>query len=198
MNAQSDVEYAMEAMDRFRSSPRLKVLFVLEGFSDIRFVAGLAEICELSLLVPSRQYRSSWLDQRIAEAGVTATVIEVNGGRWQYQLASFGKLWAHADRFDVILSQELLRGSLNSCLIGRLKGKPTVAIMTLPSSRVFSLPSQEETHRTSYQLCGRDAHSSPDGRKFQNGDAVRSSRPVFSRSCRPFWCHAQPFLVLWR
>ena len=42
----------------------MRVLFFVEGFTDIRFVAGLSEICDLTLAVPARAFR---------ESGVTAT-----------------------------------------------------------------------------------------------------------------------------
>jgi hypothetical protein len=32
------------------------VLFVVEGFTDIRFVVGLSEICDLTMVVPARAY----------------------------------------------------------------------------------------------------------------------------------------------
>ena len=37
----------------------MRVLFFVEGFTDIRFLIGLSEICDLTVAVPSRAYRSS-------------------------------------------------------------------------------------------------------------------------------------------
>ena len=45
--------------------PRPKLLFFVEGFTDIRFVTGLAGIAELSLCVPEGHYRSSGLRERV-------------------------------------------------------------------------------------------------------------------------------------
>ena len=35
----------------------MRVFFLVEGFTDIRFVVGLSEICELTMIVPARTYR---------------------------------------------------------------------------------------------------------------------------------------------
>ena len=47
----------------------MRVLFFVEGFTDIRFVVGLSEICDLTLAVPARAYRESGLDERLRESG---------------------------------------------------------------------------------------------------------------------------------
>src|ERR1700682_4364910 len=113
-----------------RSRP--KVLFVVEGYSDIRFVTGLSEICELTMLVPSKQYRESGLRDRLLASGATVEVDELEGGRLRYQAASFRYLTQRARNFDVILSQEILRGSLNSCLVGRLFNITIVTYLNSP------------------------------------------------------------------
>jgi glycosyltransferase involved in cell wall biosynthesis len=118
-----------------RSRPR--VLFVVEGYSDIRFVTGLSEICELTMLVPSKQYRESGLRDRLLASGATVEVDELEGGRLRYQAASFRYLIQRARNFDVILSQEILRGSLNSCLVGRLFNIPVVTYMNIPPVQYF-------------------------------------------------------------
>ena len=40
----------------------MRVLFFVEGFTDIRFVVGLSEICDLTLVTPARAFRESGLD----------------------------------------------------------------------------------------------------------------------------------------
>ena len=114
-----------------------KVLFFVEGFTDIRFVTGLSEVAELTLCVPTGHYRSSGLAQRVAESGARLTVAEIDGGRLAYQARSFTWLWSHAPEFDVVLSQELLRGSLNATLVGSLRGVPVVTTMALPPVEYF-------------------------------------------------------------
>lgn len=42
----------------------MKVLYFCEGFTDIRFVVGLSEICELTMAVPEQAYRTSGLRER--------------------------------------------------------------------------------------------------------------------------------------
>ena len=51
---------------------RVKVLYFCEGFTDIRFVVGLSEICDLTMVTPARQFRESGLADRIAESGARA------------------------------------------------------------------------------------------------------------------------------
>src|SRR3972149_6536941 len=104
----------------------MRVLFFVEGFTDIRFVVGLSEICELTMVVPARQYESSDLKRRVLESGARVAVHEIPGGRLAFQARSLSYLWRVAPRFDVILSQEALRGSLNATLVGALRGVPVV------------------------------------------------------------------------
>jgi glycosyltransferase involved in cell wall biosynthesis len=119
------------------STPRLRVLFVVEGFSDIRFVTGLSEICELTMLVPAAHYHRSALHERLLASGAELTVDMVKGGRLRYQAASLGYLLRSVKQFDVILSQEILRGSFNSCLVGRLYNKPVITFMNIPPVEYF-------------------------------------------------------------
>src|SRR5437870_4724355 len=87
---------------------RLRLLFFVEGFTDIRFVVGLAQMCRLTMAVPLRQYRDSGLKERIAESGVSVNVVEIHGGRVGFQARSLRYLLQAAKQFDCILSQEVL------------------------------------------------------------------------------------------
>ena len=89
----------------------LRVLFFVEGLTDIRFVVGLSQICELTLAVPAKEYAESGLKERVVRSGAILDVNEVPGGRVAFQARSFGYLWRRVRDFDVILSQEVLRGS---------------------------------------------------------------------------------------
>ena len=117
--------------------PALRVLFFVEGFTDIRFVVGLSEICDVSLAVPARPYAESGLRERIAEAGLRLAVHEIGGGRLAFQAASLRWLLGAARGFDVILAQEVLRGALSANLAGRLRGVPVVTFTALPSLEYF-------------------------------------------------------------
>ena len=108
---------------------RPRVLFFVEGYTDIRFVAGLSEICDLTMVVPARQYAESGLKSRITECGCDVTVHEISGGRLGFQLRSMVYLWNHVSGFDVILAQEVLRGALNANIAGKLNGVPVVTYM---------------------------------------------------------------------
>lgn len=111
---------------RLPSGRRLRVLFFVEGFTDIRFVIGLSEICHLTMVVPACAYRSSGLDVRVVESGARLRVHEIPGGRLAFQAGSFAYLWRVARDFDVILSQEISRGSVNATVVGCLRAVPVV------------------------------------------------------------------------
>jgi glycosyltransferase involved in cell wall biosynthesis len=115
----------------------LKVLFFVEGFTDIRFVVGLSRICDLTMAVPSRQYSESGLKERVAQSGARLTVDEIPGGRLGFQRRSLSYLWRRARDFDVILSQEVLRGSLNANLAGLLRSVPVVTYMGIAPVEYF-------------------------------------------------------------
>jgi glycosyltransferase involved in cell wall biosynthesis len=124
----------MSPWNRTNSSPMLpaelpRVLFLVEGFTDIRFVVGLSQICDLTMLVPCRQFRESELAERVAESGAKLRVIEIHGSRLRFQFESMGELWRQVCGCDLILSQEVSRGSLNANIIGLLRGKPVVTYM---------------------------------------------------------------------
>jgi glycosyltransferase involved in cell wall biosynthesis len=113
------------------------VLFFVEGFTDIRFVSGLSEVCELTMMVPARQYRESDLSTRVKQSGAKLRVTEIPGGRMAFQFRSLRALWRAVGDFDVILSQEVLRGSLNATLVGRLRDTPVVTYMGISPLEYF-------------------------------------------------------------
>ena len=44
-----------------RAPRRVRVLFLVEGFTDIRFVVGLSQICDLTMMVPAgRSGTAAW------------------------------------------------------------------------------------------------------------------------------------------
>src|SRR5689334_9642023 len=111
----------------------VRVLFFVEGFTDIRFVVGLSEICDLTMVVPARAYEESTLRARVAASRARVCVLEIDGGRLAFQARSFAYLWRVAKHYDVILSQELLRGTLNAAIVGVLRRVPVVTTMSLPA-----------------------------------------------------------------
>ncbi len=108
---------------------RLRVLFFVEGFTDIRFVVGLSEISRLTMVVPERQYVESGLKLRVESSGCQVEVIAIPGGRLAYQARSLGRLWSLAPCFDVILAQEFLRGALNANIVGAIRNVPIVTYL---------------------------------------------------------------------
>jgi len=116
---------------------RHKVLFFVEGFTDIRFVVGLSEIADLTLCVPASTFASSGLDQRVRASGARVTVVEIPGSRLAFQARSLAWLWSHIAEFDVVVSQEVLRGSVNATLAGALRGVPVVTYMGIAPVEYF-------------------------------------------------------------
>jgi hypothetical protein len=62
----------------------MRVLFFVEGFTDIRFVVGLSEVCDLTLAVPARAFRESGLDERLRESGAAWQLHAIEGGRSRF------------------------------------------------------------------------------------------------------------------
>jgi glycosyltransferase involved in cell wall biosynthesis len=114
-----------------------RVLFFVEGHTDIRFVVGLSEICDLTMVVPARAYDESGLKARVAASGAKLQVHEIAGGRASFQFRSCVFLWNAVPAFDVVLSQEMLRGSLNATVVGALRGVPVVTFTALPAVEYF-------------------------------------------------------------
>jgi glycosyltransferase involved in cell wall biosynthesis len=114
-----------------------RVLFFVEGFTDIRFVVGLSRICDLTMCVPTATYGVSGLRDRVTASGARLQVVEIPGSRVSFQWRSLRWLWGHAREFDVIVSQEVLRGSLNATIVGRLLGVPVLTYMGIAPVEYF-------------------------------------------------------------
>jgi glycosyltransferase involved in cell wall biosynthesis len=119
------------------SLKRRKVLFFVEGFTDIRFVVGLSEIADLTLCVPASTFASSGLNERVGASGARLDVVEIPGSRLAFQAKSLAWLWKHMPEFDVVVSQEVLRGSVNATLVGALRGVPVVTYMGIAPVEYF-------------------------------------------------------------
>jgi glycosyltransferase involved in cell wall biosynthesis len=116
---------------------RPKVLFLVEGNTDIRFVIGLSEISTLTMAVPAVTYDASDLRKRIIENGTSLSVVEIPGNRLHYQISSFLYLLRHAREYDIILSQEVLRGSLSATIVGALRRIPVITFMCIAPVEYF-------------------------------------------------------------
>lgn len=114
-----------------------RVLFIVDGFTDIRFVVGLSEVANLTMVVPEIAYRSSGLDRRVEDSGASLKVIPISGGRAGFQVRSMNYLVRHAHKYDVILAQEVTRGALNANLIGWLVGVPVLNTLAMPPVEYF-------------------------------------------------------------
>jgi glycosyltransferase involved in cell wall biosynthesis len=105
---------------------RMKVLYFCEGYTDIRFVVGLSEICDLTMAIPARHLHDSGLGDRLVESGARVHVDTLEGGRLAFQWRSVLYLLRRLRSFDVVLSQEMGRGSLNATAVGKALGVPVV------------------------------------------------------------------------
>ena len=114
-----------------------KILFLVEGYTDIRFITGLSEISSLTMVTPQPAYRESGLKERIEASGARLTVIELPGGRLRFQMSSFLYLLRHAPEFDALLCQEVLRGSLNGTLVGTWKRIPSITYLCIAPVEYF-------------------------------------------------------------
>ncbi len=115
----------------------MRVLYFVEGYTDIRFVVGLSEICDLKMVVPAKQYQSSGLKQRVADAKLKFPVDEIPGGRLGFQARSLRYLWNEAPNHDVILAQEVLRGAANANLVGVIRRVPVITYMGIAPVEYF-------------------------------------------------------------
>lgn len=114
-----------------------KVLFLVEGNTDIRFVIGVSQISRLTMAVPAAKYVPSGLRDRVAASGASLQVKELPGGRLWFQVSSLIYLLRHAHEFDVILCQEVLRGAFNGTLAGALTNTPTITYMGVAPVEYF-------------------------------------------------------------
>ena len=105
---------------------RMKVLYFCEGYTDIRFVVGLSEICDLTMAIPAKHLHESGLADRLAESGARVHVDTLEGGRLAFQWRSVLYLLRRLRSFDVVLSQEMGRGSLSATAVGKALGVPVV------------------------------------------------------------------------
>jgi hypothetical protein len=78
----------------------MRVLFFVEGFTDIRFVVGLSEVCDPPSS-PARAFRESGLDERLRESGARVEVHAIEGGRLALQCRPLAWLVRHPPTFDV-------------------------------------------------------------------------------------------------
>ena len=81
------------------------------------------------MAIPEWELHSSGLAERIRQSGARVTIHEIPGRRPAFQLKSFVYLLQNIRKFDVVLSQGMVRGSLNSTIAGRLMGIPVVTYL---------------------------------------------------------------------
>lgn len=114
-----------------------RVLFLVEGNTDIRFVTGLSEISSLTMALPAVTYNRSDLKERIRASGARVEIDELPGGRMLFQLSSLLHVLRRARDFDIVLCQEVLRGALSGTLAGALTNTPVITYMGISPVEYF-------------------------------------------------------------
>jgi hypothetical protein len=156
----------------------MRVLFFVEGFTDIRFVVGLSEVCDLTLAVPARAFRESGLDERLRESGARVEVHAIEGGRLAFQWRSLVWLVRRLPAFDVVLAQEMLRGGVNATLAGALRGVPVVTYMGISPIEYFRCRRERKQIGAAAGGGGRGGHPYDDDDQRPPGDHVAGDGPV--------------------
>ena len=121
----------------------MRVLFFVEGFTDIRFVVGLSEICDLTLAVPAAPIARAASTTALRESGARVRCDAIEGGRAGFQLRSLRLSVARgAGAFDVVLAQEMLRGALNATRRRRPERRAGRDLHGHLADRVLPLPAR--------------------------------------------------------
>jgi len=76
---------------------RMRVLYFCEGYTDIRFVVGLSEICDLTMAIPAKHLHESGLAARLAESPARLQVDTIEGGRLAFQWRSLRYLFSRSE-----------------------------------------------------------------------------------------------------
>jgi glycosyltransferase involved in cell wall biosynthesis len=107
-------------------------LYFCEGFTDIRLVVGLANMCDVTMATPAWKFHTSGLADRIAQSGASLRVDAIEGRRPVFQAKSFIYLLRNIRKYDVVLSEGMVRGSLNSTVVGKMMNVPVVTYLNIP------------------------------------------------------------------
>jgi glycosyltransferase involved in cell wall biosynthesis len=78
------------------------------------------------MAIPERHLHESGLAGRLADSSARVHVHAIRGGRLAFQWRSVAYLLGRLRSFDVVLSQEMGRGSLNATVLGKVLNVPVV------------------------------------------------------------------------
>ena len=165
--------------------PQLRVLFFVEGHTDIRFVTGLSEICALTMAVPAGAYHQSGLKERVLASGCSIQVDEIPGGRLRFKTASLVYLLRRAPDFDLILCQEVLRGAFNGTLAGRLKNVPVLTYMGVTPLEYYLCRRERRQIGPVKTISWNDTHPFPDDVQRQICDGMAGDGAIPARHRHP-------------
>ncbi|MFA6236626.1 MAG: glycosyltransferase family 4 protein [Bacteriovorax sp.] len=115
------------------------VLLFLEGNTDIRYIRGLAENSNLEIAIPKEIYeKNGGLKNRIKNLDSDIKVHTISAGRILFQLKSFMFLFKNIRRFDLVFSQENLRGTLNANMAGLIFNRPVYSFTCFPAVEYYA------------------------------------------------------------
>lgn len=112
---------------------RLRLAYACEGYADVRMLEAFADLADLSLLIPGRDYDASGLAGRVAAAGVRLEVIRLPSRRILAVPAILYELLRRRRDVDVVISLDARGGALAAGIACRLTGRPhLVQVLTDP------------------------------------------------------------------
>lgn len=115
-----------------------RVLLFLEGNTDIRYIRGLALSSELEIVIPKSIYeKNGGLKKRIESLDLKVLVHPLAGGRMAFQFKSLIFLFKNITKFDFVLSQENLRGTLNANIVGLVFNKAVHSFTCFPAVEYY-------------------------------------------------------------
>lgn len=116
---------------------KVNVLFLVEGFVDVRLLRVLCQVANLTLITPMVPFYSSQLNLRIRRSGLAIPVHIIPGDRLEFQWRSLKILLKISYKSDLILAQENLRGAINANIAGRIHGKPVLTYTAIPAQAYY-------------------------------------------------------------
>lgn len=116
---------------------KVNVLFLVEGFVDVRLLRVLCQVANLTLITPMVPFYSSQLNLRIRRSGLAIPVHIIPGDRLEFQWRSLKILLKISYKSDLILAQENLRGAINANIAGRIHGIPVLTYTAIPAQAYY-------------------------------------------------------------
>lgn len=113
----------------------MRIAYACEGYADVRMLSALRETAQVTLLVPSSDWREGGLAERVRAAGLDLGVVELPSPRLAAVAAILAHLSVRAGRYDAVIALDIRGGALASALACRLRGRPCIVqVLTDPAA----------------------------------------------------------------